>query len=389
MPPSLNVLFAHPLLRTVSVDIHWPDHCDPHCPCLHCRLHREWISQNARPGIFEEGDPAIVAEREAEQERERERESSSVCASRPVERAIASNVETTTTPDELSSSPQLSDLPPSFSLTVSESHTFFLFITTTALVTKAWFHCVAAAFGDPAPAQTVAGLMLPMLVLYTGYTIPGPSMVEVDLVHQPDPVRLRGAYVQRVSYTQRNMLKTHSEWYQICKRVSHEPGGGLSAQSPPNDIWQSFGIIIGFGIAFVTAFLFFVEYNTSVSGETSATLFKRGAKAPVMREAQGKADTVDEEKGVPESRDTMEKIRGESGLYSMDVAVPMMLDVFTWSTMFEWESTFQIQQRKFAHIFSPQITVLNVLAERQTAGVVGGERLANGYPLPSDFQAQT
>ncbi|KAH9026335.1 hypothetical protein EDB83DRAFT_1932551 [Lactarius deliciosus] len=232
--------------------------------------------------------------------------------------------------------------------------TFFLFITTTALVTKAWFHCVAAAFGDPAPAQTVAGLMLPMLVLYTGYTIPGPSMVAVDLVHQPDPVRLRGAYVQRVSYTQRNMLKTHSEWYQICKRVSHEPGMGdcrlnlrpkshgwkivlsQSHTTIPTVISGSFGIIIGFGIAFVTAFLFFVEYNTSVSGETSATLFKRGAKAPVVREAQGKADTVDEEKGVPESRDAMEKIRGESGLYSMDVAVPMMLDVFTWSTMFEW-----------------------------------------------------
>ncbi len=34
-------------------------------------LLREWISQNARPGVFEEGDPAIVAERDAEQERER------------------------------------------------------------------------------------------------------------------------------------------------------------------------------------------------------------------------------------------------------------------------------------------------------------------------------
>jgi hypothetical protein len=42
---------------------------------------------------------------------------------------------------------------------------------------KAWFRAVAAAFGDPAPAQTVAGLMLLALVLYTGYTIPKPSMI--------------------------------------------------------------------------------------------------------------------------------------------------------------------------------------------------------------------
>jgi hypothetical protein len=42
---------------------------------------------------------------------------------------------------------------------------------------KAWFRAVAVAFGDPAPAQTVAGLMLLTLVLYTGYTIPKPSMI--------------------------------------------------------------------------------------------------------------------------------------------------------------------------------------------------------------------
>ncbi|KAH9174594.1 hypothetical protein EDB89DRAFT_2067538 [Lactarius sanguifluus] len=233
------------------------------------------------------------------------RGSSSVCASGPVERAIASNAEITTTPDELSSSPQLPDLPPSFfangfgvslsdtlapptpsrahsltllavdnspenpsthppsSIPAGQFFTFFLFITTTALVMKAWFHCVAAAFGDPAPAQTVAGLMLPMLVLYTGYTIPGPSMVEVDLVHQH---------------------------MQMC--LSRTTFAGLSAQSPAkvlwrencfiaisydysySDIWQNFGIIIGFGIAFVAAFDFFIEYNTSVSGETSTTLFK-------------------------------------------------------------------------------------------------------------------
>ena len=55
--------------------------------------------------------------------------------------------------------------------------TFFLFVFTIALVMKAWFRAVAAAFGDPAPAQTVAGLMLISLVLYTGYAIPKPSMI--------------------------------------------------------------------------------------------------------------------------------------------------------------------------------------------------------------------
>lgn len=153
-------------------------------------------------------------------------------------------------------------------------------------------------------------------------------------------------------------------------------------------------------------------------------LFKRGTKAPVVRELQEKVDAVDEEKGLPESRDASEKIRGESGASSIDVAVPMMSDVFTWRhlqydvrvgkgetrrlladisgyvapgklTALMGESgagkvcRFTPWQPKFMLIFSPQTTLLNVLAERQAAGVVSGERLVNGYPLPSDFQAQT
>lgn len=73
---SLNALFAHPLLRTVSADIFTGQIIATLIVLVFIAvfLLREWISQNARPGIFEEGDPAIAAEREAEQDRERERE---------------------------------------------------------------------------------------------------------------------------------------------------------------------------------------------------------------------------------------------------------------------------------------------------------------------------
>ena len=42
---------------------------------------------------------------------------------------------------------------------------------------KSWFRSLAAAFKSPAPAQTVSGLAILVLVLYTGYTIPQPSMI--------------------------------------------------------------------------------------------------------------------------------------------------------------------------------------------------------------------
>lgn len=74
--PSFNAIFAHPLLRSVSADIFTGQIIATLIVLVFIAvfLLREWISQNARPGIFEEGDPAIVAEREAEQGREQERE---------------------------------------------------------------------------------------------------------------------------------------------------------------------------------------------------------------------------------------------------------------------------------------------------------------------------
>ncbi len=42
---------------------------------------------------------------------------------------------------------------------------------------RSWFRALAAMFKSPAPAQTIAGLAMLLLVLYTGYTIPQPSMI--------------------------------------------------------------------------------------------------------------------------------------------------------------------------------------------------------------------
>jgi len=55
-------------------------------------------------------------------------------------------------------------------------------------------------------------------------------------------------------------------------------------------------------------------------------LFKRGARAPIVVEAQEKAD---EERGAVtvDSAGAEEKMRSESG---DSIAVPMMSDVFTW-----------------------------------------------------------
>ena len=71
--PTWGGLLAPPLLRSVSADIFTGQIIATLIVLVFIAvfLLREWISQNARPGVFEEGDPAIAVEREAEQERER------------------------------------------------------------------------------------------------------------------------------------------------------------------------------------------------------------------------------------------------------------------------------------------------------------------------------
>lgn len=308
----------------------------------------------------------------------------------------------------------------------SQFFTFFLFIFTMALVMKAMFRCVAAAFGDPAPAQTIAGLVLLMLVLYTGYTIPKPSMIgALKWISYINPIRYGFEAVlsnefHTLNGTCSNLVPSGTGYEnvslanQVCGTVGGITGQrtvdgnrfiALSYEYTYSHVWRNFGIVAGFGVAFVAALLFFSEYNTRLSGESSVILFKRGTKAPVVREAQEKASMADEENGVPESRDATEKMRGESGTSSV-VAVPTMSNVFTWRHL-EYDvrvgkgETRRLLEGVSGYVAPGKLTalmgesgagkttLLNVLAERQAAGVVGGEKLVNGYPLPSDFQAQT
>lgn len=53
---------------------------------------------------------------------------------------------------------------------------FLLFVFVTSLTMKAWFRSIAAAFAEPV-ANSVAGLSVLALAIYTGYVIPKPLMI--------------------------------------------------------------------------------------------------------------------------------------------------------------------------------------------------------------------
>lgn len=62
--------------------------------------------------------------------------------------------------------------------TAQQFFIFYLLVTAMTLSMKAFYRALAAAFQREAGAQAVAGLLTLLLVLYTGYAIPKPTMVQ-------------------------------------------------------------------------------------------------------------------------------------------------------------------------------------------------------------------
>ncbi len=103
--------------------------------------------------------------------------------------------------------------------------TFYLFVITATITMKAFFRVIAAAFFHQSSAQALAGVLILPLVLYTGYTIPMPSMIGAlkwityinvsspimteclaDSLHVASSLRIRSLGFKRVSYVEWNVF---------------------------------------------------------------------------------------------------------------------------------------------------------------------------------------
>lgn len=201
---------------------------------------------------------------------------------------------------------------------------------------------------------------------------------------------------------------------QVCTTVGSVPGqatvNGMSYVEGSfgylySHLWRNFGIVCAFGIGFISILLWLSEYNLSLAGDSSVTLFKRGSKVNI---GQPKT-TVDEEKvGVSSSdgastRHAAEGVATETGK-ALEKA-PAEQNTFSFENL-----TYVVPvhggHRKLLDNVSGYVapgkltalmgesgagktTLLNVLSERTSGGVVTGERLMNGQALPIDFRSQT
>ena len=161
---------------------------------------------------------------------------------------------------------------------------------------------------------------------------------------------------------------------------------------------------MAFLAVFLFALLYFTERNAGFARQTAVMRFKRGSKASAIKDAETPA-AADEEKttaGSGQVSKTPSIMQGGTDT----TKAPAMTDIFSWQHVEYTVPLGSGEHRRLLDDVSGYVapgkltalmgesgagktTLLNVLAQRTSTGVVKGDRLVNGQPLPADFQAQT
>lgn len=301
----------------------------------------------------------------------------------------------------------------------SQFFIFLLFLCTLAIAVKAYFRGLAAACKSPATAQGIAGLSIFVMALYTGYTIPQPTMIgALRWITYINPFRygfeaLMSNEFRTIKGVCSNLVPQGPGYEnvplanQVCTTVGALPGetivdgarfAQLSFGYSFSNTWMNFGIIIAFGVAFFFGLLFFTEFMASTRTETAVILFRQGSK-PMALKPFGSSDEEAVKHGDRNTFQVAENFKPETDHSARK-------DIFSWQHI---DYTVPISHSQELQLLADvsgyvtpgkltalmgesgagKTTLLNVLAQRVTTGVVTGDMFVNGQAIPRDFRSQT
>ncbi len=294
---------------------------------------------------------------------------------------------------------------------------FFLFFITTFMsifVMAAIFRTTAAVTKTASQAQALAGVLVLVLVIYTGFVIRIPEMkVYFSWLRWINPIfygfeillanEFHGVNFPCDSFIPQGPGYNRNGNAFICNSegavagqpfVSGDRYLELAYQYSWSHVWRNFGILWAFLIFFMVTYFISVEINSSTSASAEQLVFQRGS-VPAHLQNEGNLDE--------EANKSPEQVN-EGGVGDVS-AIEEQKGVFTWrDVVYDIEIKGE-PRRLLDHVSgfvkpgtltalmgvsgAGKTTLLDVLAQRTKIGVITGQMLVNGAPLDSAFQRST
>ncbi|KAL4955523.1 ABC-2 type transporter-domain-containing protein [Aspergillus filifer] len=301
----------------------------------------------------------------------------------------------------------------------------FLFIFLLTMTMYSFFRAVGAFCASLDVATRITGVAIQALVVYTGYLIPPWKMhpwlkwlIWINPVQYAfEAVMANEFYNLEIQCVPPNIVPDGpgaQAGHQSCSIQGSIPDqltvpGSSYIQSAftysRSHLWRNFGIIIAWFILFVACTMLGMELQKPNKGGSSVTIFKRGqAPKEVEKVVEEKKKPEDIETGPngnenPASSDTADEEGGEVE------GIAKSTSIFTFQNV---NYTIPVKGGKRQLLRDVQgfvrpgrltamvgasgagkTTLLNALAQRLDFGIVTGDFLVDGKPLPKSFQRAT
>ncbi|PSN73742.1 ABC drug exporter AtrF [Corynespora cassiicola Philippines] len=305
--------------------------------------------------------------------------------------------------------------------TASQFFISLLFLWIITMTMYAFFRAIGALVGSLDAATRITGVAIQALVVYTGYLIPPSKMHPwfswlrwINPVQYGFEALLANEFynlpIQCVPPYIVPQVPGAEEQYQSCAIQGSTPGSltvdgadylSVAFQYSRSHLWRNFGFICAFFMFFVCLTAFGMEIQKPNKGGGAVTIYKRGqVPKTVEKEMDAQKKSGDVEAGQTET-----VVAGSADGQNNDDSVKGVAKnetIFTWQNV-NYTIPYEKGERKLLQEVNGYVkpgkltalmgasgagktTLLNTLAQRIRFGVITGDFLVDGKPLPSSFQ---
>ncbi|KAK3696002.1 ATP-binding cassette transporter snq2 [Vermiconidia calcicola] len=315
------------------------------------------------------------------------------------------------------------------SRTASQFFISLLFLWILTMTMYACFRAIGALVGSLDDATKITGVLLQALIVYTGYLIPPSKMHPwfswlrwINPVQYGFEALMANEFDGLTIGCQPPFLVPQgpgaAPQYQSCTIQGSQPGRTTVSGTDyiqvaygysRSHLWRNFGLISAFFLAFVALTALGMELQKPNKGGGSVTIYKRGqVPKSVAKALETGGESNDLEKNLSNDskaiNDSEKSKRDSSASDSDDQATNVAKNetIFTWQDV-NYTIPYQGGERQLLRDVQGYVrpgkltalmgasgagktTLLNTLAQRINFGVVSGDFLVDGRPLPKSFQ---